>query len=117
MHMRMDVRTHTHMYYYEWIGTSYSPRGPPPCDHVRLCLCLSQAVALFWIDFDGEPREWGSVAAGEVSSSMFEGALGRARHRRPGCLRGEGQPGLGLRSPLSLTKSRHQTQVVQLPYS
>ena len=40
-----------------------------------------QAVSLFWVDFDGEPRAWGSVGAGEVT--LYHTWAGHAWEARP----------------------------------
>ena len=40
-----------------------------------------QAVSLFWVDFDGEPRAWGSVGAGEVT--LYHTWAGHVWEARP----------------------------------
>ena len=40
-----------------------------------------QAVSLFWVDFEGEPRAWGSVGAGEVT--LYHTWAGHAWEARP----------------------------------
>ena len=40
-----------------------------------------QAVSLFWVDFDGEPRAWGTVGAGEVT--LYHTWAGHAWEARP----------------------------------